>query len=73
MARGSKGGSKGKSNTAGVPSNKKPTGAGGGGGILSAPGDTPKASGPITVDPKKSRKATIANMKGGSVGKKGKK
>lgn len=62
--RSSKGG-----NTKGVPSNKKPTTAGGGGGILSAPGDQPKASGPITVDPKTSRKATIKNMKGGKVGK----
>lgn len=71
MAKGSgrsRGGS--KSNTAGVPSNKKPTGAGGGGGILSAPGvDLGKPGPPITVDPKSSRKAQIQNMKGGDVGK----
>ncbi len=63
-----------KSNTAGVPSNKKPTTAGGGGGILSAPGDQPKGSGPITVDPhgSASRKASIKNMGSANFGKKGK-
>lgn len=69
MAKGSAKGR--KSNTAGIPSNKKPTGAGGGGGILSAPGvDVKKPGPPVTIDPKSGNKAQIQNMKGGDVGKK---